>query len=178
MSSHSPLLTGQLQELQRVAKVGPVLDLACGGGRNGLHLIANRIPVTFADRSSQALQQVKDALAESNFGGKRQLADFWQVDFEQENIPVLVRNRFSAVLVFRYLHRPLMAQIMQTVKPGGVIIYETFTVDQPRYGRPTNPDYLLRHNELLQHFPDWRVLHHYEGLIQSDSTHQSSAVAQ
>jgi hypothetical protein len=60
-----------------------------------------------------------------------------------------------------------MPAIRNALRKKGILIYETFTVDQVRYGKPTNPDYLLRHGELKQWFADWEILHYAE-VIQSD----------
>lgn len=57
---------------------------------------------------------------------------------------------FDAVVVTNYLHRPLFPLLMAALAPGGVLIYETFAQGNGKYGRPTNPDFLLRHGELLQ----------------------------
>jgi hypothetical protein len=74
---------------------------------------------------------------------------------------------YRAILVFRYLHRPLLPCLKKGIRKGGILIYETFTIDQPRYGRPYNPDYLLKHGELAGEFKDWHILHYYEGIIES-----------
>ena len=64
--------------------------------------------------------------------------------------PVIAGGSFDVVLVFNYLHRPLLPAIVDAVAPGGLLFYETFTVDQAPRGRPTNPAYLLQHDELPQ----------------------------
>jgi tellurite methyltransferase len=62
-----------------------------------------------------------------------------------------------------YLQRSLVPQIKKTLKPGGWVIFETYLIDQQTIGQPKNPDYLLRHNELLDFFRDFRVLYYREG---------------
>jgi len=61
-----------------------------------------------------------------------------------------------------------MLQMKNWVKPGGMLVYETFIVDQVRFGKPRNPDYLLRHNELLHVLRDFRVLRYREGIIEGN----------
>jgi len=182
---HSPLIEKYLTQLQGLAlsKQYPVLDLACGSGRNGLYLIANDIPVTFADINSEALGRVKHSL--SNLTAEQQkLAQCWQVDFEQAGLAQkdtepFQDKAFSAVLVFRYLYRPLFEQIKATIKPGGMVIYETFTEQQAQFGRPKNPDFLLKSGELLELFSDWQILHSFEGVVNAPADNDTQqAIAQ
>ncbi len=161
---HACLVEMFVSELSRAAERGPILDLACGAGRNGLYLITNRIPVVFADADPEALAQVRSALADPVFQNTRGLADLWPVDFEQGQARPLENRRFGGIMVFRYLYRPLMEHIRRAIVPGGLVIYETFTVDQPQFGRPKNPDYLLRHDELPGYFDDWDILCRFEGV--------------
>ena len=123
---HSPLLAEFIEHFDRQA--GPILDLASGYGRNGLYLHQQGFPVHFADKSSEALNTLK---AEHNIteGQCR------SVDFETAKV-VLKNNQYQAILVFRYLHRPLIQQIRDAIKPGGFIIYETFTTENRQFGRP------------------------------------------
>jgi len=58
------------------------------------------------------------------------------------------------------------------------VIYETFTVDQPQYGRPKNPDFLSQHNELCGQFSDWNILHYFEGVVEKTEGDGLKAVAQ
>jgi SAM-dependent methyltransferase len=155
-----------------------VLDLACGSGRNGLFLAARGIPVTFADIRRDALDQVATALEQSGGGAAPAINSLWQVDFEQGNPDPLQGRRFGAVLVFRYLHRPLMEAIARAILPGGLVVYETFTVDQPRFGRPRNPDFLLRSGELPGYFPCWETLHCFEGELRDAESGKQQAIAQ
>ena len=164
--NHSPLIEKYLAQLQKLAlsKQAPVLDLACGSGRNGLYLVENNIPVIFADVNDESLEQVKQSLS-SFSADKQKLAQCWQVDFEQANSIPLRDKFFAEIMVFRYLHRPLFEQIKGAIKPGGMIIYETFTEQQAQFGRPKNPDFLLKSNELLTQFADWKILHSFEGIV-------------
>ena len=172
---HSPLIEKYLTTLQRlvVDKKSSVLDLACGSGRNGLYLVENDIPMTFADVNGEALEQIKSSLKDEN-GHKQKLAQYWQVDFEQVNFEQVNKaplqdKSFAAVMVFRYLHRPLFDQIKAAIKPGGMIIYETFTEQQAQFGRPKNPDFLLKPSELFTLFYDWKILHSFEGIVNTSS---------
>lgn len=138
---------------------GPVLDLACGEGHNGVFLASRGLQVVCCDRSSEALENTR-RLAEDH----GVTVGLRQVDLEQEGIHPLPVEGYGGMLIFRYLHRPLFPDIRAALKPGGVLIYETFTVGQARFGRPTNPDFLLNPGELHGWFEDWDTLDAFEGL--------------
>ena len=163
---HSSLIQKYLLTLQtlQASKQVPVLDLACGKGRNGLYLVENDINVNFADVNGEALEQVEQSLKRLS-SDKQKLAQCWHVDFEQANTNPLHDKCFAAVMVFRYLHRPLFEQIKAMIKPGGMIIYETFTEQQAQFGRPKNPDFLLKPRELIEQFSDWKILHSFDGVV-------------
>ncbi len=137
---HLDLITGLDSAL-------PVLDLACGKGRNGLALAQRGIAVVFADRSASALEVVDQQLKTRALPGRT-----WQVDLEQPGIDLFSGASFSAALGFCYLYRPLFPGLMSAVMPGGLVIYETFTIEQLRFGRPHNPDFLLHPVELQKIF--------------------------
>lgn len=177
-SSASKLLQLHLAELIAANERGPILDLACGSGRNGLSLLPHGLDVVFADISAAALQEIAAELSTQQYHDIVRQPLLWEIDLEKAEDNPLVGKTLGAVLVFRYLHRPLIEHIKQAVVPGGLIIYETFTVDQPQYGRPTNPDFLLRHNELEQHFAKWKVLHYFEGVVSKPGEGSQQAIAQ
>ena len=130
--------------------------------------------MVFADIRPEALTEIDAALD----AGSGSTAGLWRGDLESGSEDPLAGERFGAVLVFRYLHRPLMPAIARAVLPGGLVVYETFTVDQPRFGRPTNPDYLLQHGELPCHFDGWQLLHTFEGEVRNPNTGHNQAIAQ
>ncbi len=138
----------------------PVLDLACGDGHNGIFLAAKDFSVVLADQSEEALSQ-----ARLNAQAATVSVQFWPVDLEQEGINPLEGRMFSVILVFRYLHRPLIPCIAKSLRQGGILMYETFTTEQARFGKPKNPDHLLKAGELLSWFHDWEVIYTFEGTI-------------
>lgn len=171
---HSLLLRDHLTILQQLNSHLPILDLACGSGRNGKYCLENNLAVTFADIKAQSLADIKQSLITE----QTQLASYWQVDFEQKDTKPLIENSYSAVMVFRYLHRPLIEQIKAAIMPNGIVIYETFTTAQAALGRPKNPDFLLKAGELAEHFADWQILHTFEGIKASNTGGNEQAIAQ
>jgi len=141
---------------------GPVLDLASGDGHNGLFLAAKGLHVILADRSEEALRKAK-----ATADGMQRKVTIWKVDLERPGENPLTEEEYSAILVFRYLHRPLMPCIRKALRTGGFLVYHTYTLEQAQFGKPRNPDFLLKPGELMDWFKDWNVLHHFEG-IQED----------
>jgi SAM-dependent methyltransferase len=117
---------------------GEILDVACGSGRHSRYLAARGYRVVAVDRDAAAL----GALA-AVAGVQTQTADL-----ETATWP-FTRERFDGVVVANYLHRPLFGELVAALRPGGVLVYETFMQGNEALGRPSNPDYLLRPGELL-----------------------------
>ncbi len=138
---------------------GTVLDLACGDGHNGLFLAQKGLSVVLADRSDDALQQARKAAQEKGVD-----VEIRRVDLEMDGVNPLDRDTHGGIIVFRYLHRPLIPCIKKALTGGGIIMYETYTIDQPRFGKPRNPDFLLKPGELMDWFKDWDLIYHFEGI--------------
>lgn len=117
-----------------------VLDLACGGGRHGRLFLDRGHRVTFLDRD---LSGVADLRGNTN-------AELIEADIEKGPWP-LAGRQFDAVVVTNYLWRPLKPEIVAGLAPKGILIYETFMAGNERFGKPSNPDFLLQPHELL----DW-----------------------
>jgi cyclopropane fatty-acyl-phospholipid synthase-like methyltransferase len=122
-----------------INKKGRVLDLACGRGRHAIWLAKHDFQVDALDR---------DALMTSNMVGINNI-NVLTVDIETGDWPQLAQ-RYDGIVVSRYLYRPLLRTLAGILNPGGVLIYETFMTGNERYGRPSNPDFLLRPNELFE----------------------------
>ena len=150
-----------------------VLDLACGRGRNGLFLLKNNIPVTFVDKKEEALLNISAGIDKQINASYRCL----QIDLESGKSNLLESEKFGAILVFNYLHRPLFPLIRSAVSKGGLIFYETFTVRQRNFGRPKNSDYLLEEGELLKKFEGWEIIDYFEGVKVDPTRSIASLVA-
>jgi SAM-dependent methyltransferase len=122
---------------------GLALDVACGRGRHALALAAAGFTVTAIDRDEEALTELSTRAAQLGLPIHTQALDL-------EAGEVDIGGSYQAVLVFRYLHRPLMPALIRALAPGGVLFYETFTIGQARRGHPTNPAFLLNPGELIR----------------------------
>ena len=140
------------------------LDVACGSGRHSLLLAGRGCKVTALDRdpvSVHALANHPDV-------------EFVQADLEVDEWP-LGNTTFDAIVVCNYLHRPLFSALKRALAPGGLLVYETFAAGNAEFGRPSNPDYLLRPRELLDAFgAEMRVLAFEDGF----TTQPKSAMVQ
>jgi SAM-dependent methyltransferase len=122
-----------------VAAGARVLDLACGYGRHARY---------FAARGAQVLAVDRDAVALATLAGEARIATR-ELDLEAGRWP-LPGERFDAIVVANYLHRPLFPFLLAALADDGVLIYETFARGNEAYGRPANPEFLLERDELLQ----------------------------
>lgn len=121
-----------------VAPGAAVLDVAAGGGRHARWFAARGHRVTAIDRDITALRGIE---------GVQPI----QADLEDGSPwPFGPTQRFGAVVVTNYLHRPLMAQLLAALAPGGILLYETFACGNETVGKPSNPAFLLAPGELLE----------------------------
>lgn len=134
---------------------GKALDIASGKGRNALFLASRGFQVTAFDISAVGLEQGRRQAEELS------LSIAWQ-EADLENIE-LAPAQYDLIVNVNYLQRSLIPQIISALRPGGHVIFETYSIDQQEVGHPKNPDYLLGHNELLNHFRDFRILFYREG---------------
>jgi SAM-dependent methyltransferase len=116
---------------------GEVLDVASGSGRHSRYLAALGHEVVAVDRDTAV------------FGPLPLGVTLLQADLEASQWPFPGR-RFDAIVATNYLHRPLLPVLVSSLESGGVLLYETFARGNERYGRPSNPDFLLRPGELLE----------------------------
>lgn len=145
----SPFVVGQWDRLRAAAALGPVLDLACGRGRHARWLGARGLRVVALDRDGAALRTVAAAAEASALPIEPVRAD------AEHGAGLPLRTAcFGAVVVTRFLHRPLAATLEALLKPAGLLVYETFTKKNRELGQgPVNPRFLLDEGELLTLFP-------------------------
>lgn len=141
---------------------GEVLDLACGTGRHARHLAALDHAVLAVDRDPAALA----AAAGDNITTS-------EIDLEQEGAGwPFGPARFAGIVVTNYLHRPLLAELIGSLAPQGVLIYETFADGNAQFGKPSNPAFLLQAGELLElaRSHGLRVIAFEEGVVAAPKT--------
>lgn len=129
-----------------------VLDVACGHGRHLRWWAARGHAVTGVDRDSDALASLQG------------LGELLQADIEGGPWP-LAGRQFGVVVVTNYLWRPLLPQVLASVEPGGLLLYETFARGHEALGRPSRPDFLLQPGELLSTCQGWQVLGYEAGQL-------------
>jgi SAM-dependent methyltransferase len=126
---------------------GRVLDLACGSGRHASHLAGLGHEVTAVDREPQSLAGVR----------------FVQANLEDGSPWPLPGEEFRGIVVANYLYRPLFPVLERALAPGGVLIYETFMAGNERFGKPSNPAFLLGPGELWAAFGGLHIIAFEQG---------------
>ena len=142
----SPILENYIKH----SKIGNALDLACGTGRNTHFLQTLGFTIDAVDLSDYALGQIRDSTEIIKI----------EVDLDEYDLKL---NSYDLILNCNYLNRRLMAQMIGSLKEGGLIIFETFIEahEKPEQGS-MNPDYLLRKNELLEVFRELDIIYYEE----------------
>ena len=130
-----------------------------GGGRNSVYLASQGFQVEGVDNSQEAINSALKLAKEKNVEITAHLVDLEKDLFIEE-------ESYDVIICFNFLQRSLIPRMKKGLHPNGIIVYETYIIDQAQFGRPTNPDYLLKHNELLNFFRDFRCLRYYEGVIE------------
>ena len=135
-----------------IAPNGRVLDVAAGSGRHTRWLAGQGHAVTAIDRDAAAMQALADC------------AETIVADIERGPWPLAGRS-FDAVLVTNYLWRPRLPAIVAATGAGGVLVYETFAAGNESVGRPSRPDFLLAHGELLRAVAGLRIVAYEDGFL-------------
>ena len=118
---------------------GGVLDVAAGHGRHARALATRGLAVHAVDRDPAALEALRRIAG----------VNVHAADLEGGPWP-LAGAAFDAIVVTNYLWRPLLPDLAVSLAPGGLLIYETFGVGNEKFGKPSNPEFLLRTGELLE----------------------------
>jgi SAM-dependent methyltransferase len=136
---------------------GDALDVASGRGRNALWLAQRGLRTLAVDRDQDALAFVREEAARRRLPLRTEV-----MDLESGNV-ALPRGPFDLIVVVHYLHRPLFGALKEALRPGGILVYETFTRAQAERGQPTNPDFLLEPQELRELIQPFDILVEREG---------------
>ncbi len=132
-----------------------LIDVACGKGRHVKKLM-RRFKVTAVDYDVEALKEFK----------KLKNVEVINQDLEDESDWVFLNRKFDIVLITNYLFRKKTKDLFKLVNDNGLIVYETFGVGNEKFGKPKNPNYLLKEKELLNFMPkSFRVLNYFHGQV-------------
>lgn len=130
---------------------GPVLDVACGAGRHAIFFAERGLEVVAIDRDAQSLPAG---------------IHFLRANLEDGSPWPLPGRKLAAIVVANYLHRPLFPVLRESLEEGGVLLYETFMAGNERYGKPSNPHFLLRPGELLEAFGALSIVAFEQGTVE------------
>lgn len=155
--THDNSPAGWLTSNRSMLKGGRALDVASGKGRNALYLAKERFAVDAWDHNEEALAALAATARDSGLPVTTRL-----VDLEED--PSIPAETFDLVIVFYYLQRNLIPGIIKALRPGGIVVYETFLIDNHlHYNHPRRREFYLEHNELLALFQGLRILAYREG---------------
>lgn len=132
--------SGWVARFATLVPPGDVLDVAAGGGRHTRYFLARGHRVVAIDRDTSTLSNLV----------RNPHAEIITADLETGAPWPLADRRFAGVVVTNYLHRPLLPILVGAVAAGGALIYETFAAGNERFGKPSNPAFLLQPGELLE----------------------------
>jgi SAM-dependent methyltransferase len=161
MSPISPPAQFLVDSLATLPK-GKALDVAAGAGRNSLYLAEHDFAVHAIDRNSEVLLALQSAARERRLTQvTTALVDLETPPFGEDAFPA---ETYDVVIVFYYLFRPLFPLLLRTLKPGGMLVYETFLLENYlRHQRPRPKEFCLATNELVTLTQGLSVLHYDEG---------------
>ena len=156
-----------LRENAHLLKGGKALDVAMGTGSNAVLLAAHGFEVEGVDISSVAVTSVRQHAEKNGLAITAIEADLTNYQIQE--------RAYDVIVDFYYLDRNIIPQLKQGLKTGGLIFFETYTEEQRRFGGISNPEYLLKPNELLFSFLDFFIIFYYERTVTSPQ--HSEAIA-
>lgn len=149
-----PMPAALLQRNGHLIAGGKALDIAMGAGQNAVFLAAHGCDVTGVDRSEAAVALARQHAIHNSVILNAAVADILSYP--------LADNSFDIILNFYFLERTLLPAIKRALKSNGLLFFETYTIEQTHFGRPRNPDHLLKPNELLLAFFDLFIIFYHE----------------
>ncbi len=146
-------------------KKGKTLVLAMGEGRNAVYLAQNGFDVTGVDISEVAIEKCNKLARERNTTVNAVVADL--TDYDMGEV------QFDLITNFYYYDPSIFPQVIDALKPDGMFVLEQFSIDHLKYREtsrfgPRNPDYLIKPNELLEHFKSLRILYYEDTVVELD----------
>ena len=151
-----------------------MLDIACGAGRHSLYFAAQGHEVTAVDRDEVALA----ALQSRHLDSTPQMGTIKTVPADLEGGPWPFSQPFDAIVMTNYLWRPLWPVLQGALRPGGVLIMETFALGQETVGKPSRPAFLLAPGESLQLAGSLRIVAFEDGFEPPSDTYSAGRFVQ
>ena len=146
-----------VQNAHLLPKQGDALDLACGLGANAIFLAKHGLSTTAWDISDIAIEKLNSRCENLSLPVGAEVRDVV--------LHPPAQSRFDLIVVSRFLERKIIPSLIEALRPGGFIFYQTFVVDKQADPGPSNPAYLLKPNELLKLFQSLTVrVYREEGL--------------
>jgi SAM-dependent methyltransferase len=136
---------------------GRALDLAAGSGRHSLLLARAGFTVVAIDYAEAALRMLQTI-------ARAERLSVWPLAADLSQFP-LPRARFDAIVNTNFLDRALMPRLIESLRPGGALLFDTFLIDQAATGHPRNPDFMLQHYELREMLSPMDLVRYREGLV-------------
>jgi rhodanese-related sulfurtransferase len=131
---------------------GLALDVAMGEGRNAIYLATRGFDVDGVDVDPDAVRVARSAARRLGAPIRGVVGNV------EDGTYIIPLETYDVIAVFNFLHRPLFNDIREGLKSGGVVVFQTYTTEHTRLGRPIDPAHLLRPGELKQVFDDWEIL--------------------
>ena len=154
----SPFLTSQLSRLPN----GKILDIAAGRGRHAIYLASKGFAVHAIDRDADTLHELQTQARQKGLSALT--TECIDLEVDAQHPPDLGTAAYDVITIFFYLYRPLIPQLVKALKSGGVIMYETFLLDNHIHRQhPRRKEFCLEANELLTLLQGFRILHYDEG---------------
>ncbi len=152
---------------------GRALDVAMGKGRNALFLASNGYDVVGLEKDKDSINVCRAVAKDLGLN-----IEIRETDLEDMSSYNIENSSYNLVICFCYLQRNLIPLMKEALKPGGIIIYETFLIDEHlTTGHPKRRDFCFEHNELLNNFREFRILYYREGR-DAHGTFKASLVAE
>ncbi|MEM7362686.1 MAG: methyltransferase domain-containing protein [Pseudomonadota bacterium] len=158
-----PPSTFVCNHIELIREGGHVLDLACGRGRHTRRLLERGFQVTAVDINIEGIADLREQQSLTTLKlDMEQIGDPWPISQH-------MTTRFDGIIVTNYLHRPQFPHIAESLAAEGILIFETFMIGNEQYGKPSNPNFLLKEDELMQAFESLTVVDFEQGYRASPS---------
>ena len=148
----TPWLVTNFHDLRK----GLALDVAMGNGRNAIYLATRGFDVDGVDVDPAVVAQARATARRLHAPIRAVIGNV------EDGTYIIPMETYDTIVVFNFLHRPLFRDIKDGLKPGGVVVFQTYLEEQIRFGKPTNPAHLLRAGELAETFADFEILRQHE----------------